>query len=62
MDKMMKDCLKPHSLLHTVAGIGIGLVLSVWLAQLSSSNVLLWGVILIVVGVLGEFLIESKKR
>ena len=54
----MKECLKPHSLLHSVAGIGLGLFLAGLVPGLAASGVLL-GIILIVVGMGGEFVMKK---
>ncbi|MBI3379316.1 hypothetical protein HY029_01015 [Candidatus Gottesmanbacteria bacterium] len=59
MDKMMKECMKPHALLHTVTGVGLGMLLSNWLG-LAGEMGMWWGVGLIVVGVVGEFMIAKK--
>ena len=55
MDKMMKECTKPHALLHTAGGIGIGIVIIGVLPGLISQAVLL-GFIIIVAAVIGEFM------
>ena len=54
----MKECLKPHPLLHSVAGIGLGFLLAGLVPGLAASGVLL-GIILLVVGMGGEFM--TKK-
>lgn len=54
----MKDCLKPHPLLHSAAGIGLGLFLAGFVPGLAASGVLL-GIILIVVGVGGEYMVKK---
>jgi len=61
MDKMMKECMKPHPLLHTIAGIGIGMVLVNWVGGLVGSMGVWLGLILLVVGVGGEFVWLPKK-
>lgn len=59
MEKMMKECMKPHALLHTVTGVGFGMLLTNWLG-LTVDAVMMWGVVLIVVGVAGEFMTKKK--
>ncbi len=59
VERMMKECMKPHSILHTLSGIGIGLLL-VALFGFSRDTSLVLGIILLVAGVLGEFLTEKK--
>ena len=54
----MKECLKPHPLLHSVAGLGLGLFLAGVIPGLASSGLLL-GLLLIVIGVGGEFVMKK---
>lgn len=60
MEKMMKECMKPHPLLHTVMGVGLGMLLTNWLGLPGDSG-MLWGVVLVVAGFVGEFMIVKKK-
>lgn len=55
----LKECLKPHPLLHTLSGIGLGLVVVALLPALFPSALTL-GVVLVVAGLLGEFLFLKK--
>lgn len=55
MDKMMKSCMKSHLWLHTLTGVGLGMVLVSWLGL---SNGVLWGVALVVVSVLAHFAVK----
>jgi len=59
VDKMMKECMKTHPLLHSVGGIGLGLVL-VALVPALVAKALVLGIILIVVSVAGEFMTMKK--
>ncbi|MBI2327950.1 hypothetical protein HYU92_06560 [Candidatus Curtissbacteria bacterium] len=54
----MKECLKPHPLLHSLSGVGLGLLLAGLVPSLAASGVLL-GIILIVAGVGGEFMMKK---
>ena len=54
----MNECWKPHSLLHTVAGIGLGFLLLA-LAPQFFANALILGVVLIILAVLGELMIKK---
>jgi len=56
---MMKECMKTHPLLHSVGGIGLGLVL-VALVPALVAKALVLGIILIVVSVAGEFMTMKK--
>lgn len=48
-----KRCLTPHALLHTLTGVGLGLIL-VYLIPSLGSNALVLGVIVVVAGIGGE--------
>lgn len=58
MEKMMKECMKSHPLLHSVSGIGLGLLLAAWVPALATNAVMV-GVLLVVLGVGGEFLMKK---
>lgn len=52
----MKECMRPHPLLHTVSGAGIGLLLAGLVPALGAgSSAVTLGAILLVGGVVGEF-------
>ena len=57
VDKMMKECTKPHPLLHTLGGVGLGILLVGLVPTLGASAVML-GIILLVGSIVGEFLIK----
>lgn len=59
MEAMLKECTKPHALLHTVVGVGLGLVLVSYFSGLAS-NALMLGLLLVVAGVAGEFVWNKK--
>lgn len=50
----MEECLKPHALLHTVTGVGLGLLLVAVMPSVVENAVMV-GVVLVVAGVIGEF-------
>lgn len=56
----MKECMKPHSLLHSLAGIGLGLFL-VGLIPSLAYNAFFLGIVLIIAGVGGEFMMKKSK-
>ena len=62
MDKQMKECMKPHSMVHTLFGIGIGVVLANWLITLSGQSGLVIGLFLILVAFMFEFYLAGQKR
>ena len=55
----MKECLKPHALLHLVTGAGIGLVVSSLVTELSGQTGLYVGIGLIVVALIAEFAVNK---
>lgn len=55
MDAMLKECTKPHSLLHLVSGAGLGMIVLALLPGLSA-NALTLGVVLVVVALVAEYL------
>lgn len=59
MDKMMKECMKPHALMHSLSGFGVALIV-VGLWPDLSANALTYGIILLVVGILGDMWAQSK--
>ncbi|MBI2034239.1 MAG: hypothetical protein HYT11_00730 [Candidatus Levybacteria bacterium] len=59
MESMMKECMKPHPLLHTLSGVGLGLLIVAFFG-ISKDTAMILGVILLVAGVLGEFLTKKK--
>ena len=56
----MKECTKPHSLVHILTGVGLGLVL-VGLVPTLASNGLMYGVILVVVALVLDMMIQKQK-
>lgn len=56
---MLKECMKPHALLHTVVGVGLGLLLVSYFSALLD-NALMLGLLLVVAGVAGEFVWNKK--
>ena len=60
LDKMMKECMKPHALLHLVTGAGLGMLLTTWFTGVAV-NAAMWGWVLLLVGIVGDYLVQSKK-
>lgn len=54
----LKACTQPHALLHSLTGIGLGLIL-VALAPSLVANALMLGVVAVVVGVVGEMMVKK---
>lgn len=57
MEKMMKRCMEPHALLHTLSGIGVGMLILALVPSLSA-NAMMYGGIALLVGVVGEFMVK----
>lgn len=54
----MKACTQPHALLHSLTGIGLGLILVALMPSLVA-NALMLGVVAVVVGVVGEMMVKK---
>lgn len=61
MNEMMKECTKPHALAHSVSGAGLGLLVLYFVPSLTS-NLLMLGLVLLVGGVVWDYLAQSKKQ
>lgn len=61
MDKMMKECFKPHALVHSLAGLGVGLLLVGWMPNLAMNGVM-YGLIVIVLAIVLDFMVQSGKK
>ncbi len=53
MDKMMKECMKPHALMHSLTGFAVALIL-VGLVPMLGAWALVLGVVLLLVGIVGD--------
>jgi len=62
MDKQMKECMKPHSWVHTLFGIGIGVVLANWLVNLSGQSGLVIGLFIVLVAFMFELYLAGQKK
>lgn len=62
MDKQMKECLKPHSIVHLIFGTGIGLVIANWLETFTGQQGLVIGLFIILVAFMGEFYLAGQKK
>ncbi len=54
----LKACTQPHALLHSLTGIGLGLILVALMPSLTA-NALMLGVVAVVVGVVGEMMVKK---
>lgn len=55
----MKECFKKHPMLHSLMGVGVGLLL-VWLVPGLVANAMMLGIILVVVAIGGEYVLGQK--
>jgi len=61
MDKMMQECMKPHSLAHLVTGGGIALLVLYFVPSLTAY--LLWGgIALVVVGIAWDWMVNPANK
>ncbi len=60
MDKMMKECMKTHPMLHSLAGLGLGLAIAGLLPGVAGQTALMLGVLLLVAGVGGEVVLLKE--
>ncbi len=58
MDKKFKECMKPHALVHSLAGIGFGLILVSFIPALVA-NALMLGVLVVAAAVVGDFMVNK---
>ena len=58
MEKMMKECMKPHPLLHSLAGIGLGMII-LSLVPTLTANAMMIGIVLVILGIGGEFMMKK---
>lgn len=56
-----KECFKTHPVLHIVFGAGLGFLLSALIPGFTGNFAFTAGIILIIVGIGGEFVFLPKK-
>lgn len=61
MNKMLKECTKPHALVHMVSGAGLGFLVLYFVPSLGT-NLLMLGVGLLVVAFVLEFFVNPAKK
>ena len=55
----MKECFKPHVVMHSLIGLGIGFILASFIPALSTSTGLWLGIILVIIGIISEFIVNK---
>lgn len=58
----MQECLSPHPVMHTLTGLGLGLVAANMVPTLSTGSGISFGLVLIAGGLLGEFLVSAVSK
>lgn len=58
MDKMLKECTKPHALAHSVSGAGVILILAALIPAIAA-NALVLGVIILVAGIAWDMMVNK---
>jgi len=61
MDKMMKECMKPHALAHSVTGAGVAFLVLYFVPALVSWALIL-GVVLLVGGIIWDMMVNPAKK
>ena len=58
MNKMMKECTKPHALAHSVSGFGVAFIVLALVPALAA-HALIIGIVVLVVGVAWDFMVNK---
>lgn len=61
MNKMFKECMKPHALVHSLTGAGVALLVLYFVPSLLS-NLLVLGVVLLIAGIILEFFVNPARK
>ena len=56
-----KECFKPHAVLHSISGFGVGLI-AVGLVPSLAESALIIGIIILVAAIITEFVMKGKKK
>ena len=60
MDKKMKECMKPHALAHSLAGLGVGLILVHFVPSLVA-NALMIGIVVVVAAIVFDLMVNKGQ-
>lgn len=58
LEAKMKECMKPHALLHALLGIGLGLILVSFMPALKE-NAFMFGLLVAVVAIVGDMMVNK---
>lgn len=56
-----KECFKPHVVLHSISGFGVGLILAGLIPSVSQ-NALIIGAIVLVSSIITEHAVKGKRK
>lgn len=59
LDAKMKECMKPHSLMHSLSGIGLGVVVATVFSGAIGANGIMFGILLIAAGIVGDMMVNK---
>lgn len=59
LDKMMAECTKPHSLVHVLTGVGLGMIF-VGLFQGLYEMAIVVGLLVLAMGIFADYAVQSK--
>jgi len=59
MEAKFKECMKPHALMHSLTGIGFGLLLAGFINGLTGQTGVIIGIILIAAGIIGDYSVNK---
>ena len=62
MEKHMKECFSPHSLLHSLFGLGLGVLLSQYIGIFSGQQAVTSAVVIMLAAFAGDYYLMSKKK
>ena len=61
MKEMFKECMKPHALVHTIAGAGFGFLLLYFIPSLTA-YLLVLGLVLFAIAFILEFFVNPARK
>ncbi len=59
LNKMMAECTKPHALVHSFMGVGLGLILVGLMPSLFDMAIVL-GLLVVAMAIFADFVVQSK--
>lgn len=59
LDAKMKECMKPHALIHSLTGVGLGVLVATAFSGAIGANGIMLGVLLIAAGIVGDMMVNK---